>query len=644
MRQSFFFILVLSFVHVSLLAQTEQLIDSVLLNEVKTYAPYKKYQAGAKVESITSDQLELAESNALDNLLMRYTPIYLKSNAGGLSTIRFRGTAANHTSVNFGGININSLTLGHSNFSNVPVYLFDGIDLQYGSSSTVNGSGSIGGAIHLVLKNNWVDGSRIKATISEGSFGEQLYGTKIFAGNGKFESVSRLYYSMLKNNFPFFNPDNNKEYKQRGAMVENMGLIQELNYKFNEKEWIKNSIWLEHDWHQIQLLMKEVVTDNTVAETLDDKHVRLWSEYENLNHAIKFKSGLGFVHDMQIHADVDEQKIGTNRVITEIEAQQDFNTKIGYKIGGKYIFVKPKVYAYDENVIDHEQQADLYVSAFYMPLPELKMTINLRQQYVTDFEAPFTPSFGTEYRIFTNEECLIKLTANIGRSYRVPTFNDRFWNIGGNPDLKPEDGMNYEIGINYKYKSAVIESDLKLNAFYMDIKNWIEWSPVSIVWEPFNKSRVVSKGVEISLKNMISLDNVNINYCINYSYNPTEIKDDSIDDLIGRPIIYVPKHMGNTSLDIKYRLWRLFIDGSYTGKRLANYSGNIFNPDYEELDGYFLLNSSLSRKIKINKHNFSVILSSQNLMDKQYVNEPGYAMWGRSFRFTLSTDLTFNKN
>ena len=100
---------------------------------------------------------------------MQFTPIYLKANAGGLSTIRIRGTAADHTSVNFGGININSLTLGQSDFSRIPVYLFDGIDLQYGSSSAVNGSGAIGGSVYLGLSSEWTDGSRVKATVSEGS-------------------------------------------------------------------------------------------------------------------------------------------------------------------------------------------------------------------------------------------------------------------------------------------------------------------------------------------------------------------------------------------------------------------------------------------------------------------------------------------
>jgi iron complex outermembrane receptor protein len=644
MRRFFLSTGILALVAGNIFAQEEQVADSVLLSEVAAYAPYKKYQAGAKIESVSIEQVQIAQSGGLDQLLSRFAPIYLKSNAGGLSTIRLRGTAPDHTSVNFGGININSLTLGHSDFSSVPVYLFDGFDLQYGSSSAVNGSGSIGGAIYLGLNNNWTNGSNVKATISQGSFGEQLYGTKAYWGNGKFESVTRLYYFMLKNDFPFTNPDNNKNYIQRGAMIENMGLIQELNYKFGDKEWIKSALWLEHDWHQIQLLMDEVASGNTTPETLDNKNIRFWSEYENNKHPIQYKAGLGYVKDMQLYNANQDAQIGTNRLIAELEAKQDFSVTLGYKAGARYTYIKPDVYAYDKDVIDHEQQADLYLSGFYSPWNKLKLTMNLRQQVVTRFDVPFTPSVGAEYRLYLTENSVTKATGSIARSYRVPTFNDRYWPIVGNPDLKPEDGMNYELGTQYSYCSAKFRTELKLNAFLLNVKNWIEWAPASGDWKPFNKSQVISNGFEFSSNIEVTLTLVQLNFRINYSFNPTKIKDDQNPDLIGRQVLYVPKHMGNAFLNIHYRNWGLFADGNYTGERLANYVGNIFNPNGDVLNDYFLLNCGLSRKQMVNKHLFTLILTSNNIMDKAYYNQPGYAMWGRSFRITLSTDLNFSKN
>jgi len=184
----FFAILALLAFAANVFAQHENLRDTITLQEITTVAPLMKYQAGAKIETISVDQMTIGQSGSVDQLLMRFTPVYLKTTGSGLSSVHFRGTSANHTSINFGGININSLSLGSSNMAEIPVFLFDNIDLQYGSSSAINGSGSIGGAIYLGLNNQWTNGIKLKTTISEGSFGEQLYGARLFAGNGRFES------------------------------------------------------------------------------------------------------------------------------------------------------------------------------------------------------------------------------------------------------------------------------------------------------------------------------------------------------------------------------------------------------------------------------------------------------------------------
>src|SRR5690606_37746498 len=140
------------FVSFAMAQKQFSLLDTIQLEEIVSYGKLQKYQSGAKIEKISANQFKLVQDGNLEQLLSRTLPISLKTDAGGLSTIRIRGTAPSHTCVNFGGIDINSLTLGQSNMSVVPIYLFDEVGVQFGSSSSVNGSGNIGGAIHLGLK------------------------------------------------------------------------------------------------------------------------------------------------------------------------------------------------------------------------------------------------------------------------------------------------------------------------------------------------------------------------------------------------------------------------------------------------------------------------------------------------------------
>ncbi|MFV0554454.1 MAG: TonB-dependent receptor [Mangrovibacterium sp.] len=622
----------------NLFAQDSSLSDTIQIEEVQTIAPYRKFQAGAKIVSVPKEQLEISQTESLDKLLSRFSPIYIKSDAGGLSSIRLRGTAPDHTSVNFGGINVNSLTLGSTNASNIPMYLFDGIDLQYGSSAAINGSGAIGGAVYLGLNNRWTDGTKANARISQGSFGEQLYGTKIFLGNGKLESVTRAYYYSVANDFPFTYED--KEYNQKNASLEHYGLLQEINYKFHEQAWWKTAVWLQSNYHENAMSMASHQAENDNKDNTNDKFIRIWSEYENRKGEIDFKAGLGYVKDKQIPSENTAQEIGTNRLIAELEAAQDILPNLGYKVGVKYRYINPEVYAYSKEVIDYEQQADFYALLFYSMWNKCKLTLNMRQQFVSNFNAPFTPTLGTEYRVLTTNHSLIKLMGNVAYSYRVPTFNDRFWGSQGNPNLQAEQGLNYELGAYYAYCSEQFTSEININAFYMDVDNWIEWRPGNGgLWVAENRANVVSKGLEFQLKNTLKLSNWDLSLFANYSLNPTEVKEDEITGRIGKPLLYSPKHNANAYFSAKYLQWLFFVSGTYTGERLVDYNASYLTPVGNRLDAYTLLDAGITRKLKIRKQGFALSFACNNLLDKDYINQVGYAMPGRSFRLTLSIDL-----
>ena len=565
---------------------------------------------------------------------MRFTPIYVKSNAGGLATIHIRGTSADHTSIMFGGININSLTLGQSDLSNITSFLFDRLQIQYGSSSALNGSGAIGGAIYLGVRNNWTNGAKVSAKYAYGSFGERLYGTKVYAGDGKWELVTRLLKYKTDNDFTYTNTDGTKA-TQDNAAIDNKGFVQEFNYLFGPNEYFKSMLWYEDSWHEIQPYLYN--TTSTVTELKDD-NIRFLSQYNNENHLLKFSLGAGYVHDKEIYNNDPDQRIQTDRLVADCSMKHQVFEKLEYKVGVKYKYIVPDVYSYSDTADLNEHDADLYLIWFYKPFPRLKTTVNLRQQLVSNFNAPFTPAMGIEYNWIHKEKNKLTTSFNASRSYRIPTFNDRYWPTTGNPTgtpgLKPEDGFSIEAGVNCKYKGSAFQSECKVNAFYMDIKNWLEWRNINGS-VPVNLDKVISKGIEVHVNASLKTGQLIHSLTGNYTYNPSiKYEEDKPD----QQLIYIPKHMFNSYYNLKYKNLSFMLDGSFTGGRYYAYISKS-TQTRKPLDSYFLANCVVNYYFKVKKQDFIGSFSVNNIFNVDYQNQRYYAMPGINFRTSITANI-----
>lgn len=634
----------LLFIGFGAIAQNQHsLLDTVVLDEIVTFGELKKYQSGAKIEKIPSALYEAANSGNLEQLLSRLLPIPLKANAGSLSTIRLRGSSPDHTSINFGGININSLTLGQANASNVPLYLFDDISVQFGSSNTGSESGSIGGAVYLGVQNNWTDGFKAEVRAAHGSFGERLYGTKLFLGNGKLESVTRAYYYSKTNDFTFTNPyyrdfENQvfeTEDKQHNANIENYGLLQELNYKFSGQHFLIAKVWLENDLHYIQQNMQTNLFQPEYKETYEDKNLRIWAEYRNREHKLKYRIGTGYVYDKALYNENNTDTIQTQRIIGEATAEYEFSKKSLLKLGSTATRIYPTVYAYSGD-LNHENRID-FVAAFHQQLlNKLTATLNLRKGFVTDFEVPFTPAFGLDFLVLSKEKYIVNVSGNIVKSYRVPTFNDRFWVPGGNPDLRPEKGMTYELGSKMSICDATYSGNIKLNAFYMNVDNWILWKNGGSYWYAENVQQVASKGIELMTDWTYNLGKLKTTSGFNYSYTSAQrIDSKNNTNALNRQLEYVPQHSANIFTSSSVEKWDFSIDGNFTSQQYTN------EEDDDILPAYFLMNLNASYKI-IQNHTHQLRISGavNNLLNTDYQSSFGYAMPGISYR--LSVTYNFN--
>jgi len=130
---------------------SQNLKDTLKLSQVDVTGNFTLRNEGFKKVRIDSSTLVQYLSTDLATILSQQSTIFVKSYGnGGLATPAFRGTTANHTQVEWNGINIDSPMLGQTDLSQVQASQFESLEILYGAATVARTSGAFGGVINLV--------------------------------------------------------------------------------------------------------------------------------------------------------------------------------------------------------------------------------------------------------------------------------------------------------------------------------------------------------------------------------------------------------------------------------------------------------------------------------------------------------------
>ena len=194
----------------------------------------------------------------------------------------------------------------------------------------------------------------------------------------------------------------------------------------------------------------------------------------------------------------------------------------------------------------------------------------LRGDKSNDFGNVVTPAVSAIYK-FTDE---IKLSGNASKVWNAPTFGQLYNNYYGsaNPNLKPEKGWSYDLGIEYsKNKFTGM-----ITGFYIDSEDLIV-SNKKTGYKNENIDKAKQYGYEIGLKHNLSKE---FSHKVNYTYTKAE------DVKAKQTLAYIPLHVLNYMLTLKpasIEGLKLTLDLSYNTTIYANDKG-----DY--LDDYCIVN------------------------------------------------------
>jgi len=590
-----------------------------------TITPAPSYKL-IKVENIESH----ATGNLAD-LLSKQTPIYIKSSGpGGLSTISIRGAGASHTQLYWNGISINSPTLGHLDLATLPVVFIDDSEIHLGASSVVDGSGGLGGAIQLNTSANYKN--KLNATFRKelGSFGIDKTLFSINVGNKKFQSKTSLFRSSSFNDFKYIDiaQENNPISERENAEIIQYGIKQEFYFTPNKENYFAVKSNYLDSYRQIS----SALGIETKGEHQTDKALRLMGEWRHGKKKTFQHLRVAFIKDELNYIDTS---LAINSLISvdSYKASYNFNHYFNYLLkisaqvnGGTDIANSTGIGAQQQR-----NRQSMFVQFEQKSNWGYQYNIAARQEVINGKLTPVIPTIGVKYFLTKNHHFAIN--ANAARNYKAPSFNELYWNPGGNPNLLPEIGFTAEMGLTYKYRKLTFG----VSPYYSLIDNWIQWLPQeSGIWTPINVKQVENKGVEIDIKKVFNISNkakLHLHSGYNYvnSINKTSIL--TSDNSIGRQLIYVPKHTFNIVMKLEFEKWSIAYNQTITGKVFIDATNTTYMPYYAPAD--FSISYSLKKDMK----STDIGVKISNLYNEDYQIMANRPMPGRWFLLFLKVNL-----
>ena len=587
--------------------------DSIIrLNEVIVSDSQLKNFSKSQTVTILNDSILNKNQSSLTSLLSTNSTIYFKENGTGMvSSASFRGTTAQQTAVIWNGININSQLNGQTDFNTINPTDFTNISIRPGGGSVIYGSGAIGGSIHLNADLKFNTSTSHLFRLNYGSFETFGGNYQLEIGKEKWAVQASISANSSENDYEYIGYDKkneNGEFANQsynfniGHKINDANFIKFYSYLFNGERHFSGTITVNSDDKYLDfktrnmlewILFKNKYSSKIKAAYLTEKY----NYYENKNsdtYTFGQVNSLFLRHDF-LYTISESITINTLLDFTQSDVKGSDLLPETRTIGTGSLLWKHKL----SSKLDYE--------------------LGIRQEVTDTYESPLLFSAGTSFAL--TEYYTIK--ANLSKNFRIPTFNDLYWQGSGNPDLNPEHSLQGEISNEFSYKN----SKFVLTGFLIQLKDMIRWIPKSNgLWQPENTQNVTNYGLEMLFETKKSIGKHLFSFTTSYGYTISENNETE------KQLTYVPNHKANANLAYNYKSFTTYYQWMYTGEVFTS-SDNFY-----KLDDYALSNIGIDYNFG-KKKTYLLGFQVLNLTNENYQNVISRPMPGRNFKLYLTLNL-----
>lgn len=578
-----------------------QKLDEVVLSDYKL----KQFTNSQTLQTLNDSVLKRTSAD-LTTVLNYNTPIFFKENGLGMvSSPSFRGSTAQQTAVVWNGININSQTTGQTDFNTISTRNYDQLEVRSGGGSVLYGSGAIGGTIHL--KNNLIfnRGFINEISFNAGSFDTYNGNYKVSFSDEKLSIQGGINFLKSDNDFPYFKKDR----KNINGQFYNSDFNVSVGYNLDETNRIQyyNNVYIGSRHFSLQIPRE----NKTKYDNLDTRNLVIWTSKFS-----KWTSNLRLAYLTESYdyfADIESETSSGSEVKTII-AKYDAIYKLSNKITLNPVVDFTQNDGEGTNIAQIKRQitgGSLLIKHRFLDVALYEAS--LRKEITDSYESPILYNLGLQFNFF--KPYVLKL--NVSKNFRIPTFNDLYWDTGGNLNLLPETAQQYEVSNEFDFRWL----KLGITGYYNAISDMIRWIPTGSFWRPENIDEVETMGLESKLQLNKRFGKHFFTVNSTYGYTVSENKATS------KQLIYVPLHKFNASIAYQFKGFSTFYEYLFVD--------NVFSTSDHlqkfQVDSYHISNIGAEYSFTTTKQHITIGLKAKNLFNVDYQAVLGRNMPGINY-------------
>ncbi|MBB4806093.1 iron complex outermembrane receptor protein [Chryseobacterium defluvii] len=558
-----------------------------------------------KVTTLSPQDIQKNYAN-LSEVLRFQSSLYIKENGRGMvSSPSFRGTAASHTAFVWNGININSQFLGQGDINNIALFGYDQLEVKAGGGSVVYGSSAIGGSIHLNNDLKFNQGTHATLYSESSSFETYNNFTKVSFSNDKFSVKVSGNHFISRNDYEVEEED----YINRNGRYFNTTFNIGVSYRIAPNQSIS---WQSQFYDSSQHYPIFVENGNkTKYETQSTRSLISWDVSKSkLSNSLKAAyTEENFQYFGDLNAPKTSGATGKNYIFKD-----DFNYFITSNLNLNVIseFQVNKGEGYGSGIDKINRNTGSIAGLLrYFATKDLRFEAGIKKDFVEGFDSPVLYSFSGKW----NALKWYSIAFNTSRNFRFPTFNDLYWQPGGNPDLKPETSVQADMDHEFTFG----DFKLTLSPYYMNISDYIGWLPTQYgYWAAFNTHKTESYGLESQLTFFKQFNKHNVRLNAGYTFARSVNKE------TGKQMMYVPLHKVYGNLDYQYQFLNVYVQGIFNGLTYTTTD----EKRADALDPYFVLNAGISATVL---KKFTLGIRVNNITDAIYKTVAYYPLPKRNY-------------